>query len=200
MLRNTQPQQLDAAQSLSKSDWGSRSLKPPTSAFNLKRKKNKSYLVFSCKIKRATLPYLSRPRQAFLATCTGQKKQEALASAMHVLKPNTKTTSLVLFSCTQTWWNLWERGGLNRANKNMGNMGEKNKCKGNGSILTIWAEVIYQNDLLDEAGRGAVQDATGIQRGKRQSPWVAKIMTMAGLTQVCCTMHYSRNNKRQWKR
>lgn len=129
---------------------------------------------------------------------TGQKKQGTLASAMHVLKTNTKTTSLLLFSCTQTWRNLCERGGLNRANKNMENRGEK-KCKGNGSILTIWAEVIYQNDLLDEAGRSAVQDAAGIQRGKRQSLWVAKVMAMVGLTQACCAMRYSRNNKHQWQ-
>lgn len=42
----------------------------------------------------------------------------------------------------------------------------RNKCKGNRSELTIWAEVIYQNDLLDETGRGAVQNTAGTQERK----------------------------------
>lgn len=88
---------------------------------------------------------------------------------------------------------LWKKG-INKATKKE-NRRRKNKWKGNRCILTIWAEVIYQNNFLDEVGRGPVQDAAGIQRRKRQSLWVAIIMLMVILTQVCCAVHYSRNTK-----
>lgn len=118
-----------------------------------------------------------------------------MATTMHVFKLRTEIPLPFPSPLQRDMMESLRKKGVNKVTKKRENRRKKNKCKGKRSILTIWAEVIYQNNFLDEVGRGAVQDAAGIQRRKRQPLWVAIIMTMVVLTQVCCAMLYSRNTK-----
>lgn len=124
MLRNTQPQQLDAAQSLSESDSKSIVLKSPTSALPRQLCWTAHKMVHSETRQRSLAMWPKLPSWQRGKT-HWTKKSRKLWPLPWMLKTNTKTTSLLLFSCTQTWWNLCERGGLNRTNKNMENRGGK---------------------------------------------------------------------------
>lgn len=95
-------------------------------------------------------------------------KEEALASALHGHKLNTKKPPPFPFSLAYRQEKISMREGVWTEKQKEGKQNGRSKCKGNRSILTIWTEVIYQNDLLDKAGRGAVQDTAGTQGGKRQ--------------------------------
>lgn len=110
MLRNTQPQQLDAAQSLSKSDSKSIVLKSPTSALPRQLCWTAHKMVHSETRQRSLAMWPKLPSWQRGKT-HWTKKSRKLWPLPWMLKTNTKTTSLLLFSCTQTWWNLCERGG-----------------------------------------------------------------------------------------
>lgn len=93
----------------------------------------------------------------------GKKKRGRSSGLCHAWTLN--TDFLFFFSWIQTRGNLWERG-TQQSKQKIGKQKARSKCKGNRSKLTIWAEVIYQNDLLDETGRGAVQNTAGTQERK----------------------------------
>lgn len=96
----------------------------------------------------------------------GKKKRGRSSGLCHAWTLNIdRLTSFFFSSCIQTRGNLWGKG-TQQSKQKVGQQKGRNKCKRNRSKLTIWAEVIYQNDLLDEIGRGAVQNTAGTQERK----------------------------------